>query len=245
MRSGFETRAVLHFRMKMMSEALFLHGGLRFWNEEEIKLREMFIDRASFIVRKTLSNMNSAWRFARCEGPILHPRSEISSSYDDDDIFVTNHKDFCLRAETTPSSYAYARFLRGKFPLCVWQAGISSRRENTDGATAAKLRFNNFWQLEFQCIYTKGTMADYRKNLISAIENEISWFTKCETRVINSDRLPAYSESTLDIECLWKDEWKEVASCSIRNDFSEECLVAEIAIGLDRVVTMAAIKILD
>lgn len=222
-----------------MSLALFEHGGLRFWSEDQIELREMFIQRAASVVKRTLTDMNSAWKFARCEGPILHPRSEISSSYDDNDIFVTNHKDFCLRAETTPSSYAYARNLRSKLPLCVWQSGISSRRETNDGASASKLRFNNFWQLEFQCIYSNTTKADYRSNLIEELCKEISRFTRTETRVVESDRLPSYSLSTLDIECLWNNEWKEVASCSIRTDFNDDCLVTEIALGLDRIVTMS------
>ena len=34
-----------------MSEALFKLGGLRFWNEQEILRREMFIDNAAFYVR--------------------------------------------------------------------------------------------------------------------------------------------------------------------------------------------------
>lgn len=222
-----------------MSEALFDHGGLRFWSEDEIEIREMFVQRTASVVKRTLTDMNPAWRFARCEGPILHPRSEISASYDDNDIFVTNHKDFCLRAETTPSSYAYARHLRSKLPLCVWQTGISSRRETNDGASAAKLRFNNFWQLEFQCIYSNTTKADYRAKLIEEVRKEIERFTRLETRVVDSDRLPSYSTSTLDIECFWNNEWKEVASCSIRTDYADDCLVAEIALGLDRIVTMS------
>lgn len=230
-----------------MSEALFNFGGLRFWNEDEIEMREAVIRKTSRTVRDTLTNMNPAWRFFRCEGPILHPRSEISDAYTDSDIFTTNHKDFCLRAETTPSSYAYARSLKKvKKPLCVWQSGISSRRENLDGASASKLRFNSFWQLEFQCIYSLGTMADYRAALIPAIERDIAWFTQTETRVIESDRLPSYSQSTLDIEAFVIDNdrgltggWREMASCSIRTDYSDDTLVAEIAIGLDRVVTLS------
>lgn len=234
-----------------MSEPLFDHGGLRFWSEAEIDLREAFIKKASSTVKNTLLGMNPAWKFYRCEGPILHPRSEISSSYSDDDIFVTNHKDFCLRAETTPSSYAYARSLpKGtKLPLCVWQSGISSRRENLDGASASKLRFNNFWQLEFQCIYSKGTMADYRSALIDSISKDIRWFTQTRVRTVESDRLPSYSKSTLDIEAYVSEfkeckgltsGWREMASCSIRTDYSDDTYVTEIAIGLDRIVELGS-----
>lgn len=226
-----------------MSEALFELGGLRFWSEEEIELREAFQKRAASVVRNALLGLNPAWRFSRCEGPILHPRKEISSAYSDDDVFVTNHvaggSHLCLRAETTPSSYAYARKLSGKMPLCVWQAGISSRRETNDGASAAKLRFNSFWQQEFQCIYQVNSKADYRAAIIPVVQREIERATGSITRVVSSDRTPSYAESTLDIEALHKGTWREMASCSIRTDFSADMRVCEIAIGLCRVATLA------
>ncbi len=228
-----------------MSEALFNLGGLRFWHEHELELREAFQACTASVVRRTLTAMNPAWRFARCEGPILHPRSVIGPAYTDDDIFVTNDtrggEQLCLRAETTPSSYAYARSMGGKLPLCVWQAGISSRRELNDGASAAKLRFNSFWQLEFQCIYAPNTLADYRAALIPEVCSEIGRFTRQETRVVPSDRIPAYAESTLDIEALHNGQWREMASCSIRTDYPG-AKVCEIAIGLDRVATLSGLK---
>lgn len=226
-----------------MSEALFKLGGLRFWHESEIELREAFQARIVNVVRRKLLTVNPAWRFARCEGPILHPRSQISSAYDDSDIFVTNDirggEALCLRAETTPSSYAYARWLGGKLPLCVWQAGISSRRETNDGASASKLRFNSFWQLEFQCIYRADTKADYRAALLDPVCREIERFTMRDTRIVPSDRLPSYSESTLDIEVDHDGKWREVASCSIRTDYGDDTRVCEIAIGLCRIASVA------
>ena len=224
-----------------MSEALYSHGGLRFWHEHEIELRDYAITALSNSVRRALGRN---WSMARVEGPILHPRSEISAAYDDNDIFVTNHKDFCLRAETTPSSYAYARWLqkRGeKLPLCIWQAGISNRRETNDGASARKLRFNSFWQLEFQCILdatANRTDGKTRRMLIDTVAPVIERLTGVKTRLIDKDRLPSYSESTIDIECEYLDGWKEVASCSIRTDYSPDTRVAEIAIGLDRLVSI-------
>jgi glycyl-tRNA synthetase len=220
---------------------LYTPNTIPFWTEDEIEFRELFQARVVTRIKQTLTDMNKAWRFHRIEGPCLSPRYKIGNSYDDSDIFVTNHKvesDFlCLRAETTPSSYEYARFLnKQQLPLCVWQSGKSFRREVNDGATAAKLRFNEFYQLEFQCIYSNTTKADYRSALIDAVEQEIERFTQCKTRVVESDRLPLYSDSTLDIEVYLNNEWREIASCSIRNDFSENTKVAEIAIGLDRVV---------
>lgn len=226
-----------------MSEALYGLGGLRFWSENEIELREAFQARTISVVRRTLLALNPAWCFARMEGPCLSPRSEISHSYDDDDLFATNHEAgggaLYLRAETTPSSYTYARRHMRKPPYCVYQAGKSFRRESNDGASAAKLRFNEFWQLEFQCIYSVTTGVDYRAALIPVIEREISRCCAAQTRTIESDRLPAYSESTIDIEVVHHAAWREVASCSIRTDFRADMQVCEIAIGLDRIAEIA------
>jgi glycyl-tRNA synthetase len=228
-----------------MSDALYKLGGLRFWNEQEIELREMFTTRCISTVKRTLNTINPSWQFARLEGPCLSPKGYISGSYDDDDVFCTNHVagggNLYLRAETTPSSYAYAKFLNKRPPLCVYQSGKSFRRENNDGANASKLRFNEFYQLEFQCIYSNDTKADYRSSLIKEVSKEIERFTMVKTRVVESDRLPAYSESTLDIECEYNNGWKEVASCSIRKDYSDAMRVCEIAIGLDRVVSIGGI----
>lgn len=232
-----------------MSEALYGLGGLRFWTEDEIELREAFQLRAVSVVKRTLSAMNPAWTFARIEGPCLSPRDQISAAYDDSDLFATNHlaagEPLYLRAETTPSSYAFARRLMKRPPFCIYQAGKSFRREQNDGASAAKLRFNEFWQLEFQCIYAQSTKADYRAGLLDAVRFEIGRFTRADTRVVESDRLPSYSESTLDIEAADGNAWREMASCSIRTDFADDMRVCEIAIGLDRVATISGQRIAD
>lgn len=226
-----------------MSTALYKFGGLRFWSEDEIELREQFQVRVVSVVTSTLLSINSAWRFFRIEGPCLAPKFSISSSYDDDDVFKTNHiaggDNLYLRAETTHSSYAFARTCGGKMPICVWQSGKSFRREMNDGASASKLRFNEFHQLEFQCIYRNDTKADYRQPLISAVRKEIERFTMAETRLVDSDRLPAYSKSTIDIEAMHNGRWIEMASCSLRTDYADGMTVCEIAIGLDRVATLA------
>lgn len=226
-----------------MSLALYGLGGLRFWTEEEILLREQFIARMDLLVSSTLRDLNPAWSFARVDGPCLSPRDQIGASYDDGDLFATNHAarggNLYLRPETTPTSYAYARSLGRKLPLCVWQAGKSFRRETNDGASAAKLRFNEFYQLEFQCIYAANTKADYRAALMPCVMSEIANSTRRAARIVESDRLPPYSESILDIEVDHNGTWREMASCSIRTDYAPDVLVCEIAIGLDRVVTLA------
>lgn len=226
-----------------MSFALYGLGGLRFWTEDEIELREAFTTRCVSVVRRALIAINKAWSFARVDGPCLTPQNEISNAYGNDDVFITNHTAaenvLALRAETTASSYAYAEHLlasgKSRLPLCVWQAGKSFRRECNDGASASKMRFNEFWQLEFQCIYSIGTKADYRSALIDEVAQEIGRFTRHATSLSPSDRLPSYAESTIDIEAAGR----EMASCSIRTDFTEDTRVCEIAVGLDRVATLA------
>ena len=241
-----------------MSEALYGYGGLRFWSEEEIEQREAFVKRAAWVVRDELTKINPAWQFRRVEGPLLIPSYRVNEAYTEEDIFITNHTagsargtySWCLRPETTNSSYTLARHLmetdpkRCKLPLCVWQVGKSFRRELNDGATAAKLRFNEFYQLEFQCIYSVGTKADYREPVMQAIGAEIQRAVQRPWQIVDSDRLPSYSESTKDIEVSINRGapihvgGREVASCSIRKDFSDDTRVFELAIGLDRVVEL-------
>ena len=224
-----------------MSDALFNHGGLRFHSEKEIQYRGMAITMLSQAIREVLPR---EFDMVRVEGPTLHPREYINAEYGDDDLFVTNHKDFCLRAETTASSYQYARHIlkRGKqLPLCVWQVGKSYRRETNDGASANKLRFNEFYQLEFQCIMPKTdkrTDGKLRGKLIKAVQPIILRLTNYPDTVVDSDRLPSYSESTKDIEVKTPEGWREIASCSLRNDFSDDTRVVEVAIGLDRIVEL-------
>lgn len=224
-----------------MSKALYHSiGGLRFWSEAEIERREAFVALAAGTVRRTLTDLNPAFRTFRVEGPILTPRDFVSTAYSDDDLFTTQVRKagqmLVLRGETTASTYAWARNSDERLPVCFWQAGKSFRTETNDGASASKLRFNEFWQLEFQVVYKVGTKADYRSALIRALD--ALW--RCRTRTVESDRLPAYSRSTIDIEVPFKDGWKEIASCSIRTDYAPDVEVCEIAIGLDRVIETGA-----
>lgn len=226
-----------------MSVALYGIESLRFYSEEEIEIREMLVKRLAYVVERSLSGINPAWKFERMEGPLLTPRSQVSSSYNEDDIFVTQVKkaneELVLRPETTASNYLYAQHaskLR-KLPVCVWQVGKSFRVEKSDGATAAKLRFNEFYQQEFQCIYSITTKVDYRDFLISNIVATLAMIMGTnKIRVVDSDRLPPYSESTKDIELIYNGDWKEVASCSIRTDYAPDIRVCEIALGIDRLV---------
>ena len=230
-----------------MSEALYELGGLRFWTEREIAVREHCVTTLKYDLQHALSNLNRAWNFERMEGPLLTPRRFISDAYDEGDIFLLQAKlgedAAALRAETTMSSYLYAIHLlqRGyKLPLCVWQAGKSFRRETMDGARASTLRYNEFYQLEFQCIFSNSSKADYRAVAQAAVERTIrNLVHTTNSRLAESDRLPSYSTATTDVEVEWNGNWKEMASISTRTDFPKaDTTVLEIAVGLDRLLAV-------
>lgn len=224
-----------------MSVALYHNiGGLRFWSEAEIERRASFASLSANAIRRALTNLNPVMQMKRVEGSLLTPRDFVSDAYSDADVFVTQMQkagqSLVLRAETTASTYAMMRVEKAKLPVCYWQMGKSFRTETNDGASAAKLRFNEFWQQEFQIAHRADTKADYRAAAMDAVRALL----RLESRVVESDRLPSYSVSTLDIEVPYSGGWKELASCSIRTDYAPDVLVCEIAIGLDRVVETGA-----
>jgi glycyl-tRNA synthetase len=238
-----------------MSHALLSTGQLRWWSGEEIEFREDAIRHLSRCIQNSLLGINRAWRFERVEGPTLVPRSMVKEGYTEDDLWTVHGLieggEATMRPETTATSYMAARRLIGngtekeqgkKLPLCVWQVGRSFRREASDGANAAKLRFFEFTQAEWQCIYGLGTMADYREAVLEPLKAKLGWLcgvSQDEVRIVPSDRLPGYSERTDDVEVLRANgRWTEVCSVSTRTDF-EGAKVLEVAVGLDRVVDIA------
>jgi glycyl-tRNA synthetase len=225
---------------------------LRWWTEDEINFRQDAIRHLHTTISKSLMGINKAWVFHRTEGPMLVPRSMVAPGYTEDDLWMVRADiagiDATMRPETTASSYTMARHIIGsgsekdrqrKLPLCVWQVGKSYRRESTDGASASKLRFFEFTQAEWQCIYSQDTKADYRAAVVDNLKDKIEWLCATEARVVPSDRLPGYSTQTDDIEILQSNgRWTEVSSISTRTDF-ENANVLEIAIGMDRIVDIA------
>lgn len=215
---------------------------LRVWDEHELEHRDLSTQKITSTVRKTLSELNRAWTFRRIEAPALMPRDLLSPEYTEDDIWTTpvyhNERHMVLRAETTASTYEFVRRTYPnkalRLPACFWQASKSYRREKH--AVASRLRFFEFTQLEMQCLFSRDTKADYRAAVMPALAKTLSWLCDAEARVIESDRLPSYSESTLDVEVRHLDVWREVASVSLRNDYAPEVLNLEVAVGLDRVV---------
>ena len=234
-------------------------NGLVFWSEREIRLRNQFVDHFAFTFNKILLDTNPAWRMMQIEAPILTPQDLISKNYTADDVFYQD-AGLVLRPETTPGSYAYASYLLDTHsgvtpPFCVWQVGKSFRREQ-DNVTK-NMRLKEFYQQEFQCIYSADTKNDYHAAVLDPVATMISEMVGRETRIINSDRLPDYSEITMDVECQHlgrpHKSWMELCSISRRTDFTtqarfevkkrgvttivtKDLLVLEVAIGVDRCV---------
>lgn len=215
---------------------------LRVWDEHELEHRDIATRKIVETVRNELTTLNRAWTFRRIEAPALSPRDLLSDEYTDEDLWATRvthaEREMVLRAETTASTYDFVRTAFPqkalRLPACFWQAAKSYRREQQ--ARASRLRFFEFTQLEMQCLFSRETKADYRAAVMPALERTLSWLCNAESRVIESDRLPSYSESTLDVEVRHLNDWREVASVSLRKDFREDVLNLEVAVGLDRVV---------
>jgi len=237
---------------------LFNVNSLVHWEEREINMRDHMVRFFSEEVRTFLRSVNPAWDVRRVEAPALTPRALISDAYTNADIWAQEQlteteAPLVLRPETTPSTYVYMQHILGnhsrtRLPLCVWQAGRSYRREQEQ--PTKHMRLKEFWQLEFQCAYTADSGNDYHAAALEPVRRMIAALIPLPTRIVPSDRLPAYSQTTVDVEVDNGDKWMEVCSISRRTDFPEryrtqpkkgpvveqDVLVLEIAIGLDRCV---------
>lgn len=235
---------------------LFNVNGLMFWDAEEIALRRNFEAFFAARMQTVLQGMNPQWALHQIEGPLINPRDLLNPNYTEEDIWVQGGdevRELALRPETTPSSYVYAQYLLNnhtgtKPPFVVWQTGKSFRREQDQ--VTKNMRLKEFYQQEFQCIYTADTGADYHTEILEPVRKMISDQIGLPTRIIASDRLPSYSQITTDVEVWNGDKWMEVCSISRRTDFPQKArfsgkkdqivekdlLVLEVAIGLDRCI---------
>lgn len=245
-------------------------NGLVFWTEDEIRQREYFRDYFARRLQQELLALNPQWSFHFVEAPLINPRDLLNVNYTAQDIweqetFVSAEEQaaiqagtspaprhLALRPETTPGSYAYAQYLLNnhtgvKAPFVVWQAGKSFRREIVQ--PTKHMRLKEFYQQEFQCIFTADTANDYQEAMLEPVRKMIASVIALPTRLVESDRLPAYSKRTMDVEIWNGDKWMEVCSISLRTDFPQtlvfqgkkgqlekDALVLEVAIGLDRCV---------
>ncbi len=185
---------------------------LRFWSEEELAFRDLCQTTILAAVKGPLVDLNRAWAFNRMEGPMLTPRSFLSPEYDERDLWMTRTQ--------------------------IGGDEIALRPETRSG----QLRYYEFTQMEMQCLYRADSEADYRGAVLPSLANAIGFLTRADVRIVPSDRLPSYAESTMDVEVQYREgaprepEWREMCSVSIRKDFDEEVRVLEVAVGLDRLV---------
>lgn len=205
-------------------------NGLIFWNAEEIALRSQLQEAFARGLYSSLLAENPGWSIHQIEAPLLTPRSLLNVNYTAEDIWVQplpeivyeglpwdgeeslapgyHLSDLALRPETTPGSYAYAEHLLNTHsgvvpPFIVWQAGKSFRRENEQPTKFMRLK--EFYQQEFQCFYARDTLNDYHSAVLEPVRRMIADQLALPTRIVPSDRLPAYSEVTMDIE-VWCQE---------------------------------------
>lgn len=228
---------------------IYESNGLPFFNATWIRNRQFIQDSLVNKLSNLLWEANRSWQIEQIEAPCMIPNELVSSEYSDEDVYRT--QDLTLKPETTGSSYEYAKYLienqLARPPLCIWQASKSFRRENDQ--VTANVRLKEFYQLEFQCIYTEDTKKDYHE-LLEEITALVEHLTHKEARLIESDRLPHYSTSTMDIEVKMPNKWLEVMSSSKRNDVpfewnGKKLLNTEFAFGLDRLVYAAKPKTKD
>jgi glycyl-tRNA synthetase len=231
-------------------------NGLVIWTEEEIARRMYLKSFFALRVRDALRAINPAWTLTEVETPVLMPTSDVNPQYTEADVFFTPADlPLALRPETTAGSYFVARRLLeqrvARPPFVVWQAGQSFRREQDQPRKF--LRLKAFYQQEFQCIYTADTANDYHEASLPELAAMVADATALETRVVPSERLPAYSTRTTDIEVRWNSRWTEMVSISTRTDFTARytvplrrgvskevyLLVLEIALGLDRLTVVS------
>tara|TARA_Y100000034_G_C6901833_1_gene417301 strand:+ start:288 stop:1007 length:720 start_codon:yes stop_codon:yes gene_type:complete len=219
---------------------------------DAIRVRREVEDNLRIVIQDNLVHQNKGFTLWQTEAPLLTPVELLSKNYGAKDVYFFDRplaeasewdRDWCLRPETTMGSYAYAKYLlehtelKIKLPLVVWQHGKSFRREQDQPTKFMRLK--EFYQLEFQIIYSDTTKNDYSVNLIPDVQVALEE-TVGPCRVEPSDRLPFYAEWTQDIVAEATD--MEICSISLRNDFGDVpnsqgnygARVLEIAIGTDR-----------
>jgi glycyl-tRNA synthetase len=186
-------------------------------------------------ILSSLRKQNAAFSIIKVEAPLLTPRELINPNYTNEDIWA--FEDVALRPETTMGSFAYAKHIlsgyneiKQKPPVVIYQHGKSFRREQDQPTKFMRLK--EFYQLEFQIIYGLTTSNDYTLKLYPDVCNALSKILG-PCRMELSDRLPDYSEETMDVICEKSN--MEVCSMSKRKDL-DGYKVIEIAIGTDRLL---------
>ena len=245
-------------------------NGLICYTEADIRAREYLIQTISHHMRDWMRKLNPQIEFERVETPCMIPlavaQAHVNANFPlwhasggpVEQIEDYDDEHFWLRPESTAGTYLMFDVLfpqdkqfRKRLPFCLWQAGLSFRREQDK--TFSNLRFKQFYQLEFQLAYAEGTKADYHEHAVEGIMelmeflfplwNQLGllggnglWAIKVgEERAHDQpqiEKLPFYSSQTTDIYI----GSREVVAISTRTDFKVPVL--EISCGLDRLTAL-------
>lgn len=216
---------------------LYEKNGLVFFEQKEIEYRENCEKEISLAILECMKGQNLWFQMLKVEAPILTPTNLINSNYTLDDYF--NLDDISLRPETTMGSYEYAKHIlsggydkiKYRAPIIIYQHGKSFRKEQDQPTKFMRLK--EFYQLEFQIIYGLTTANDYSEELFPMVRELLEKIVAKPCRLEASDRLPSYSECTMDI--VVEDNDMEIASMSVRTDLPGY-KVLEVAIGTDRLI---------
>lgn len=235
----------------MSHSDLYHTNGLTFWSEEEIRLRNMITDHMVTVVQCLLLAQNQAFKLIQCEAPQITPTDLINHNYSKEDYYQIS-EGLTLRPETTMGSYLYAQHIlsgyhmpKYKLPLCIWQHGKSFRREQDQPSKYVRLK--EFYQLEFQILFSSSTSNDYYPNIVMDVRQGLSELLSFveggnygQVYVQPSDRLPSYSTQTTDVmftnEISKSPDGMEICSISRRTDYQDGIHNIEVAIGTDRCV---------
>lgn len=217
---------------------LYEKNSLIFWDEREILLKEFYEKMLTAELKDCLMRMNSAFNFVKVDAPLFIPKELINENYTKDDVFLQDFDDLSLRPESTMSSYTYAEYLlnthneiKYRLPLVVYQHNKSFRKEQDK--TLNNMRLKEFYQIEYQILFSKETKNDYYPQILNSCLEFVKRYVK-DARLEKSDRLPSYSDETIDI--IINDNNMEVFSISKRKDFKENIKVIEVSTGSDRLV---------
>lgn len=245
--------------MNLASEAGF-EPGFVMYNEKDLEARELIIKTITFNLKKDLGELNRAIRFFQIETPITTPRkmlqghietgfemigtAEVPKNIDDKPLSF----DKLLRPETTAGTYAAFYHMFGKdymrvkkmLPVVLWQFGKSFRSEQLRPLSG--LRFQEFYQLEYQLFYAADSGADYftcaRNSAVKSIAG-LCGSERWSYMSVDKDSLAHYAEKTTDIFVDVPEI--EVGAISQRKDFHEYVKVVEVSIGLDRLTALQTV----
>lgn len=216
--------------------------GFVVYDEADIKARQIIVEIFTHRLKSRLQKLNPAINFMQIETPISIPEKAVQGhkKIGFDLVEVKYKHPMYLRPETPWGTYQY--FLdkwpmenkRKKIcPIVLWQCGKSFRNEQE--RPFGELRFKEFYQLEYQLIYTLDTKADYFGAACDSAYQAVMEITG-RAAAENVTDLAHYSERTWDIY----NGDHEVAAVSLRNDL-EGYAVVEVSVGLDRLTALRKI----